>query len=153
VRRSSSLLVLLVFLSAGCALSAGKTATSEVAAQSPVKENMTMSRERSSSRPAPAAVAPVSRDGVRYEQVMNGLSLGLGTLTGNLAAYDAKSGERLWTLSVYATAVDDRREADVQAVYFSTMEFDGAGKLKIVNERGDAFLVDVKARTVKPVAK
>ncbi len=140
--RSNSLLVVIAIMTTGCA------PAPTPAARTMQEKEPTMSGERSSSRPAPPSVPAVVRDGVRYEQVMNGLDAGLDTLTGNLAAYDAASGQRLWTLSVYHTSLDERRETDVQAVYFREMAFDADGRLRIVNERGDAFLVDVTARSV-----
>lgn len=107
-----------------------------------------MDRPRAS-RPAPPTVPPVTHDGVRYEQITNGIDAGLPTLTGNLAAV-GPDGKRLWTLQVYARAIDPAREADVQWVYFKTMAFDPDGRLRITNERNDSFLVDVTARTVTP---
>lgn len=52
---------------------------------------------------------------------------------------------------------DNRRkpglEGDVQDVFFSSMSVDADGRLRIVNERGDTFLVDVTTRTVTAIAK
>lgn len=107
-----------------------------------------MQPSRSSSRPAPPAVPPVTHGGVRYQQVMNGHTLGLKQLTGNLAAFDEATGQQSWTIEVYRTVIDPNRETDVQEVYFQSMTFGDDGKLHITNERGASFVVDVDTRTV-----
>ena len=99
------------------------------------------------SRRAPPYVPPVEKNGIKYEQIMNGIDAGLPNLTGNLAAVGS-DGQRLWTLSVYSKAMVPGLEADVQWVYFKSMAFDADGKLRITNESGKAYLVDVDARSV-----
>jgi len=112
---------------------------------------MTPPPPRTASRPAPPAVPPVVRDGIRYEQVRNGHDAGLASLTGNLAAYDMTDNVRLWTLPVYATTLVPGMETDVQEVYFRTMAFGDDGMLEIVTERGARYRVDVERRTVTKV--
>lgn len=104
------------------------------------------------SRPAPPRVEPVVHSGIRYEQVMNALDLGYDQLNGYLAAYDDRSGERLWVLRIYGVAFDPEMEGDVQEVYFSTMELGPAGdRLIIENELQDRFEVHLADRTVVPL--
>jgi hypothetical protein len=109
------------------------------------KETHAMTADRPSRLP-PVYVAPVTVDGIRYAPRAGNESVD-GQLGGMLAAYDA-AGQLLWTLKVY----DNRRlpelEGDVQDVFFSTMTVEPDGRLRIVNESGDEFLVDVKTRTV-----
>ena len=63
------------------------------------------------------------------------------------SASDAASGKQLWSLAVYPAEIDPKQEADVQWVFFKSMAFDAGGRLRIVNEAGKAFLVDVQRRT------
>src|SRR3546814_343196 len=101
------------------------------------------------SRPPPPRIAPVRLDGIRYEQVMNALSLGQDQLTGYLAAYDDRSGERLWVLKVYDVKHDLALEQDVQEVYFTRMEaVPGKARLLIENEARRRFVVDLADRSV-----
>ena len=106
--------------------------------------------QKSSSRiPAPN-VAAVHADGIRYEQIKNGLLAGFAQMGGYLAAFDDANGAQLWTLKVYDNVRDPQREGDVQDVFFKTMSLQADGTLMIENERGAKFLVDPKARTSTP---
>jgi hypothetical protein len=49
---------------------------------------------------------------------------------------------------VYRTKIDPKLETDVQWRFFTSMAFDSNGRLRITNEAGQSFLVDVAARTV-----
>jgi len=105
---------------------------------------------RQADRLAPPEVPPVVLDGVSYAQADDGRALGLSQSHGVLLASDAASGKPLWALAVYPEVVDPSREADVQWVFFKSMAVAPDGRLRIVNERGKAFLVDVKHRSVAP---
>jgi len=99
------------------------------------------------SRIPPPKVAPVVVDGIRYAQRAGDLAVD-GQMGGMLAAFGA-GGEVLWTLKVY----DNRRlitnlEGDVQDCFFRSMSVDPDGRLRIINERGAIFLVDVTTRSV-----
>ncbi len=107
--------------------------------------------ESSDDRLPPPEVAPLERDGVRYAQAENGHDAELQQGCGVLVATEAASGKRLWTLVVYRNAVDPKLEADAQWVYFTSMAFDADGRLRITNEEGKTFLVDVRARKATPV--
>lgn len=104
----------------------------------------------SADRLPPPDVPPVLRDGVIYTQADDGRNAGLAQARGVLLASDAASGKLLWALAVYPDDVDPKQEADVQWVFFRSMAFDPDGRLRIVNEAGKTFLVDVKRRTVSP---
>lgn len=47
--------------------------------------------------------------------------------------------------------IDPKLETDVQWAYFTSMAFDPDGSLRITNEAGKTFLVDVKARKATPL--
>lgn len=105
----------------------------------------------SASRLPPAKVAPVVLNGVRYAQIAGKESID-GQVGGLLAAYTPQ-GEVLWTMKVYDNRRRPELEGDVQDVFFSAMSAEPDGRLRIVNERGDVFLVDVKTRTVTAAGK
>ena len=106
----------------------------------------------SEDRLPPPAVATVVRDGVSYAQAENGRSLGLQQVGGVLVASDSTSGRPLWTLAVYGNAIDSRHEADAQWLFFESMVFEPDGRLRIVNEARQAFLVNVLTRQVQALA-
>lgn len=94
------------------------------------------------SRSPPPDVAPVVLDGVRYEQVTNGLARGLDRLTGYLRAADAETGAERWVVQLYdGGPTDPDLEADVQYVYFRSMAAEG-GRIVIENEAGVRYAVD-----------
>jgi len=98
------------------------------------------------SRPPPPEVAPVTIRGVRYAQ-RAGTVAEHGQVGGLLVATDAH-GALLWTLKVYDNVRRDGLEGDVQDVFFESMSLGGDGRLRIVNESGLVFLVDVATRVV-----
>jgi hypothetical protein len=149
-------LSLLAAASLGAAASdAGTPATSDAkaaasksrhVAASQLKENRAMNNP-TASRPAPPEVPGVSHKGVHYAQDMQSSTLG-----GVLAAYDAKTGARLWTLKVYE--VKDHSAAGVSGhgVYFKSMSLvPGRDELAIENEVGSRYTVDLAKRTVTTV--
>lgn len=106
----------------------------------------------SEDRLPPPHVAPVVRDGVSYAQAEDGRSLGLQQVGGVLVASDSTSGRPLWTLAVYGNAIDSSLEADAQWLFFESMTFEPDGRLRIVNEARQAFLVNVQTRQVQALA-
>jgi hypothetical protein len=64
-----------------------------------------------------------------------------------LVAYDDLSGKRLWTLAVYSEGADAKKAPDARWIFFKAMTFDPDGRLRIVNEAGEAFFVDVRRHT------
>lgn len=99
----------------------------------------------------PPAVPPVDRGGVRYSQAEDGRSLGMAQVGGVLVASDIRSEQRLWALAVYDNPINPKLEADVQWLYFKSMAFDADGRLRIVNEAGRTYFVDVNTRRVSAV--
>ena len=104
----------------------------------------------SEDRLPPPDVPAQTQDGVRYEQAEDGRSVGAAQECGVLIAYDATTGAQLWTLVIYANPIDPKMETDAQLIYFTSMTFDADGRLRITNEAGKSFLVDVTKRTVTP---
>jgi len=98
----------------------------------------------------PPVVPALVRDGVSYAQAEDGRKAGLSQANGVLVASDAAGGRPLWALAVYPADIDPKQEADAQWVFFRSMAFDPDGRLRIVNEAGKAFLVDVKSHTATP---
>jgi hypothetical protein len=121
-----------------------------VAASPAASEPAAMAISSSADRVAPPVVPPVIRDGVRYAQAEDGRSVGMNQVGGVLVASEVPSRKRLWTLAVYSNEIDPQKEADAQWVFFKSMAFDPDGRLRIVNEAGNAFLVDVKTQKVAP---
>ena len=103
-------------------------------------------------RGPPPEVPPIVRDGIRYAQGEDGRDPGLPQASGMLVVSDDFSGKRLWTLAVYSEGIDARRTPDARWVFFQSMAFDVDGRLRVVNEDGKAFLVDVRRHTSTPVA-
>jgi hypothetical protein len=141
MRSTANCLILVIGMSSSFGCAGGNVVV-------PEQEEQEM--EKSSSRVPAPVVAPISSNGVRYEQVQNGLLAGFDQMGGYLAAYDEAGGEQLWTLKVYENRRDPEREGDVQGVFFSSMTFGEAGTLLIENERGARFIVDPASRTVTP---
>ncbi len=90
-------------------------------------------------------VAPVSKNGVRYEELRASKSRGFGQNGGVLVATDEKSGKELWTLQIYKTEYDPQEEQDVQDVFFTELQVNWLGtKLTIINERKKTFEISIK---------
>jgi hypothetical protein len=101
-------------------------------------------------RPPPPEVAPVVKDGIRYQTLVGGLHE--SQVGGLIAAYDVANGQRLWTLVVFENARKPGFEEDAQDVFVREMHFDASGALQVVDELGRRYVVDVKARTSAPTA-
>ena len=100
--------------------------------------------------PAPT-VKPITVNGIRYEQVKNGLLAGLDQMGGYLAAYDETNDKQLWNLKIYDNQRDPDREGDVQDIFFKSMQLEGEETLLIENERGFKFVVNLRTKAVEAV--
>jgi hypothetical protein len=129
---------------------ASAVATRAAAPATPASSDRAATSGPNADRLPPPAVPPVVRDGVRYAQAPDGRAAGVPQVGGVLVASDAATGKRLWALAVYHAGIDPKMEADAQWVFFRSMAFDGDGRLRIVDEAGRAFLVDVQQHTVSP---
>ena len=101
-------------------------------------------------RGPPPDVPSIVRDGVRYAQGEDGRDVGLPQASGVLVVSDDFSGKRLWTLAVYSEGADAKKAPDARWIFFKRMAFDPDGRLRVVNEADQAFLVDVRRRTSTP---
>jgi hypothetical protein len=105
--------------------------------------------ELSSSRPPAPRIAPVIIGAVRYEPTTQERRAPSDKGPGILGAYDAATGQRLWTLKVYVDEIDPNWESDVQEDHFATMTATPEGKLLIVTETQRRFEVDPATRTAR----
>lgn len=131
------------------ALAAAIASVAAAAADAPPNKESSPMPPRLSRIPA-SQVAPVETDGVRYEQVRNGLLAGFDQMGGWLAAVDIASGKQLWVLKVYDNRRDPSLEGDVQDIFFRSMARQADGTLLIENERRGRFVVDPSTRAVSP---
>jgi len=95
--------------------------------------------------PAPV-VESITHEGVRYT-VPNDK----GT-KGYVVARDAATGKQLWTKTVFRKSICPFLEHDVQWVFIKQMRLEG-GRLVIVNERREAYSLDLKTRRVKKLKR
>ena len=94
-------------------------------------------------------VKPVSKNGIRYEELRGARSRGFDQNGGILVATEESTNKEIWTLKVYKTEYDSQEETDVQDVFFTKLKFNWFGtNLIIVNERQKTFEIDVKAKKV-----
>ncbi len=94
-------------------------------------------------------VKPVSKHGIRYEEIKGARARGFGQNGGVIAAVDEKTGNEVWTLVVYETVYDKAEETDVQDVYITKMKVNWRGTvLTVINERHKTYLVDLNDRTI-----
>ncbi len=101
-------------------------------------------------RLGPAKLPPVTIKNLRFEAVHSGRSRGLDQNGGYIAAFDATSGEELWTLKVYDVVYDAKMETDLQDIFIVSMSKSlFGGKLKIADEKGRKYVVDPETRSVQ----
>lgn len=102
-----------------------------------------------SSRPRIPTVAPVTIGRVRYEPTVQTTTPGPEHAPGVLGAYDADTGDRLWTLKVYERPVDPRLESDAQEDHIRSLTAMPDGKLQIVTETNRSYEVDPESRSAR----
>ena len=107
--------------------------------------------ELSSSRGPAPRIAPVIIGAVRYEPTRQERRATSDRGPGILGAYDAATGQRLWTLEVYVDPIDPDWEPDVKEDHFATMTATPEGRLLIVTETSRRFEVDLATRTARPL--
>lgn len=118
------------------------------ATQAATPEIRAMTSPPSMSRPPAPAVKPVVHDGVRYEQDRTDERQG-DQMGGYLAAFDARSGARLWRLKVYELPARGPDMPSGGGRYFRSMKLLPGGKsLEIEDEAGIRYEVDLSRRTV-----
>ena len=105
------------------------------------------SEKERSEIPEPAAVVS---GGLRIEALPWGKARGLGQNGGYIAAYDAEDGSERWVLKVYDVAYDGEREDDKQDRFIEDLALEGNGLLRITDERGAVYRVDLALGAVVP---
>lgn len=110
-----------------------------------------MPQPPSASRPSAPVVQPIEHDGVRYREdetdERNGDQDG-----GYLAAFDIATGNRLWRLKVYPVSRGGPPGAPKGSIHFRAMTLEQGGTvLRIENEAGGIYQVELKSRTAQQV--
>jgi len=109
-------------------------------------------RHISKKRRGPAAVEPVSKDGLKYVVVPWGKTRGLPQNGGYIAAVDEATGREVWLLRVYNVEYDSNMEKDKQDVFITHMRLEkNTDRLLIEDEMGRCFSVNLKSRCVSTV--
>jgi hypothetical protein len=102
-------------------------------------------------RLAPDPVAPVSFEGRRYEAIPFAKARGLGQNGGYVAAIDEASGRELWVQRIYRVSYDRGHEGDKQDVFITGLTvLPTEHALRIENERGARYRLDLRTRRVRP---
>lgn len=101
-------------------------------------------------RIGPAAVPPVVINGIRFEAIHNGRTLGVEQNGGYIVAFDDVSNEKLWLLKVYDVKYNQKKETDVQDVFIVSLGNSG-GKLRVVNEHDKRYLVDLASKKIERI--
>jgi hypothetical protein len=93
---------------------------------------------------------PVSHAGIRYQVLIWGRARGLPQNGGYVVAIDEKSGKEIWLTQIYKNVDDGDKEQDKQDVFIVSLSLDaGKQELKIENERGQTFFLDLPSRRVR----
>jgi hypothetical protein len=110
---------------------------------------------QSGSRLAPPVVAPIERNGIRYEQEMQSYDHGGDQPGGYLTAMDVKTGERLWMLKVYEVLDQSESGVDSIGIYFKSMALiPERDALEIEeDETGRRFIFDLIDKTSTQVSE
>jgi hypothetical protein len=101
-------------------------------------------------RAPPKEVPPVRQNGVEYSAAYWAVDCGFMSAEGQPGGYvqaKDKSGKLLWDLRVYEVKYDCNIETDVQDLFITSLKMID-GKLQVVNEEGDKFVVDLSNRKV-----
>lgn len=81
---------------------------------------------------------------------MDAMALGFDQESGYLAAVAESTGNRLWVLKVFDNHPSPELEADVQVMFFKSMELRPSGdEIDVTNEAGRRFIVHLRERTVR----
>lgn len=107
----------------------------------------------SSSRVGMPALPPITFEGKRYQQIMNGEREGLAQRTGLMSVLDLASGARTAVVKIYDYPREPGLEADAGDVFFKLFELDaGRRELRIENERRQRFAYGIDDGVVRELA-
>ncbi len=105
---------------------------------------------RKGSRIARPSPPPISFEGKRYEQIMNGQALGLGQRTGLMSVTDEATHQRVAVVKVYDYPRREGLESDAGDVFFLSTELDVARReIVIASERRQRFAYAIDTGTVR----
>lgn len=95
-------------------------------------------------------VPPLEQDGIRYQQVKEGIQLGLPVRCGYLQAIDIKTGKSLWIAQIYEQTYDGIIEHDVQEEFFLRMKFwPGTREILIESESRFKYFINIDTQAVR----
>lgn len=104
--------------------------------------------DRAKERAAPPNPDPVVVGNVRYQALQWGKARDLGQNGGYIEAFDTDTGDSLWVLKVYDVDYDGEMEGDKQDVFIEALTVESPHALRVVNERGRRFRVDLRDQSV-----
>jgi len=106
---------------------------------------------RASRLPGPY-MEPIIFEGKRYEQLDNGVLVGLTQRTGLMGIYDDASNTNLAYVSIYDELRNPIMEADAGDVFFTRFELDEAKReIYIKNERHRQFIYSIDSGAVREI--
>lgn len=148
-RVAASLLLAGTIMLPACGNGASPGVPTRHTEESPMNTPANDRPSRSSSRMRAPEVASVEHNGVRYTQLQAPSSEGLPP-GGYVVATAIASGKRLWIARLYETAIDPRRETDVQIVFLRSMTLAPAGDaLLITDEKNRNYAVQLSDGAVR----
>ena len=92
-------------------------------------------------RIVPAAVEPVTHEGVRYVAPND------DGRHGYIEAWDVRTNKKLWALTVFTNRIDPKREEDVQWFFISALALRG-DTLVVRSERGTTYQIDLQTKAI-----
>ena len=98
-------------------------------------------RLASAKRIAPVKVDPVIYEGIRYV-VPND-----DGRRAYIEAWDTKTNQKLWELTVFANRINPKLEEDVQWVFVKALTLQD-GMLAVTSERGETYQIDLRTKTI-----
>ncbi|OMH26279.1 hypothetical protein BGP75_01030 [Motiliproteus sp. MSK22-1] len=100
----------------------------------------------------PAPLPSVTVDGIQYRALRWGKERNLGQNGGYILAIQESSGEELWLQKIYDVQYNKEMEADKQDVFITKICSSWfSNRLKIENERGQRFELDLDSREVETI--
>jgi hypothetical protein len=94
-----------------------------------------------SKRVAPATIAPVIHEGLRYVAPND------DGRRGYIEAWDVKTNKKLWELTVFTNHIDPKLEEDVQWVFMESLSIRD-DTLMVTSECGKTYQIDLNTKTI-----
>lgn len=106
------------------------------------------------SRPPPPRFEGCTLDGVRYDADYAATEEPSRTRSGGIVAVDAATGERLWSLVLWTSPRELMGGLSVPPRYLHRITaLATPGRLRVVDEHGFGYLVDLAARTARKLGR